>query len=157
MDNLLFISSRIQRCAGAWFVCASLPRPYKYMTSEQNFLCELILLMGVRSSMSSLHDPQIHIYFYSVQKDLSPTAIMEAFDECSSSSAFIRRIFDTTLWCSMHKTMHIRYLNHIYGQTFPSWKITPSIVKISVECYYQCRQGPDHYFERLFSRRLIRK
>ena len=66
MDNLLFLSSCNQRCAGAWFVCASLPRPYKYMTSEQNFLCELILLMGARSSMSSLHDPQINIYFYSV-------------------------------------------------------------------------------------------
>ena len=43
----------------------------------------------------------------------------------------------------MHKTMHNRYLNQIYGRTFPSWKITPSIVKISGECYYQCRQGPN--------------
>ncbi len=114
IDNLLFLLSHNQRCAGAWFVCASLPCPYKCMTSEQNFLCEFILLMGARSITSSLHDPQTHLYFYSVQRVLSPTAITEAFEECSSSSAFICRISDTTLWCSMHKTMYIGYLNQIY-------------------------------------------
>ncbi len=46
MDNLLFLSSRNQICAGAWFVCAPLPRPYKYMMSERNFLCELIFAHG---------------------------------------------------------------------------------------------------------------
>jgi len=46
MDNLLFLASRNQKCSGAWFVCASLPRPYKYMTNDAHFLCELILLIG---------------------------------------------------------------------------------------------------------------
>ena len=66
MDNLLFLSSRYQRCAGSWFVCASLPHPYTCMTSGQNLLCELILLMGARSITLSLHDSHMHLYFYSV-------------------------------------------------------------------------------------------
>jgi hypothetical protein len=41
MDNLLFLSSRNQKCSGSWFICASLPHPYKYMSNDANFLCEL--------------------------------------------------------------------------------------------------------------------
>ena len=66
MDNLLFLSSRNQKCSGSWFVCASLPRPYKYMSKDANFLCELILLMGVTSNTYTLHTPEIHFYYYSI-------------------------------------------------------------------------------------------
>ncbi len=113
MDNLLFLSSRNQKCSGAWFVCASLPCSYKYMTNNANFLCELILLMGVTPNTYTLHTPEIHLYYYSLQKDLSPRAITKAFDECPSSSGFISRIFDMTIRSAPHKKMHIRYLNQI--------------------------------------------
>jgi hypothetical protein len=109
MDNLLFLSSRNQSCTGSWFVWASFPCPYKCIKSNHNFICELILLMGAKSTPFSLHDPQIHLYFYSVQRDLSLTAITEAFQECSGSSDFICRIFDHTLQCSKYKSMHIQY------------------------------------------------
>ena len=143
MDNLLFLSSRNQKCSGSWFVCASLPRPYKYMSNDVNFLCELILLMGATSKTYTLHTPEIHFYYYSLRKDLSPRAITKAFDECSSSSCFISRIFDMTIQiqCAPHKKMHIQYLNQIYGQTYPSWKVIPSLVTVSGKRYYQCRQG----------------
>ena len=107
MDNLLFLSSRNQKCSGAWFVCASLPCSYKYMTNNANFLCELILLMGVTSNTYTLHTPEIHFYYYSLRKDLSPRAITKAFDECPSSSGFISRIFDMTIRSAPHKKMHI--------------------------------------------------
>ena len=145
MDNLLFLSSRNQKCSGAWFVCASLPHSYKYMTNNANFLCELILLMGVTSNTYTLHTPEIHFYYYSLQKDLSPRAITKAFDECPSSSGFISRIFDMTIRSAPHKKMHIRHLNQIYGQTYPSWKVIPSPVTVSGKNYYQCRQGPDQW------------
>ena len=145
MDNLLFLSSCNQKCSGAWFVCASLPRPYKYMSNDVNFLCELILLMGATSKTYTLHTPEIHFYHYSLRKDLSPKAITKAFDECSSSSGFISRIFDMTIWSAPHKKMHIRYLNQIYGQTYPSWKVIPSLVTVSGKHYYQCRQGSDQW------------
>ena len=41
--------------------------------------------------------------------------------------------------------MHIQYLNQIYGQTYPSWKVIPSLVTVSGKNYYQCRQGPDQW------------
>jgi hypothetical protein len=46
MDNLLFYHHTTKKCYRAWFVCASLPRSYKYMTNNAHFLCELILLIG---------------------------------------------------------------------------------------------------------------
>jgi hypothetical protein len=107
MDNLLFLLSRNQKCSGAWFVCASLPRSYKYMTNNANFLCELILLMGVTSNTYTLHTPEIHFYYYSLRKDLSPRAITKAFDECPSSSGFISKKFDMTIRSTTHKKMHI--------------------------------------------------
>jgi hypothetical protein len=119
MDNLFFLS-------GSWFVCASLPRPYKYMSKDANFLCELILLIGVKSKTYTLHTPEIHFYYYSLRKYLLPRAITKAFNECSSSSGFISRIFDMTIQSAPHKKMHIRYLNQIYGQTYPSWKVIQS-------------------------------
>ncbi len=115
MDSLLFLSSRNQKCFGAWFVCASLPRPYKYMSKDANFLCELILLMGLTSKTYMLHTPEIHFYYYALQNDLSPRAITKAFDECSSTSGCISRIFDMTIRSAPHKKMHIGYLNQIYG------------------------------------------
>ena len=145
MDNLLFLSSRNQKCSGAWFVCASLPRPYKSMTTQPNFLCELILLMGARSNTSTLHKPDIKLYYYSLRKDLSPRAIIDAFDECTSSYCFITRIFDSALQMASHKNMHIRYLNQIYGRTYHSWKVIPSLVTVLGKQYYQCRQGPDQW------------
>ena len=115
------------------------------MSKDANFLCELILLMGATSKTYTLHSPEIHFYYYSLQKDLSPRAITNAFDECSSSSGFISRIFDMTIRGAPHKKMHIRYLNQIYGRTYPSWKVIQSLVTVSRKHYYQCRQGPDQW------------
>ncbi len=148
MDNLLFLSSRNQKCSGAGFVCASLPRPYQHMTNKPNFFCKLILLMGASSNTSSLHNPEIHFYYYSLQKDLSSRAITEAFDECSKSTDFIRRIFDMNLQSAQHKKMHIRYLNQIYGKTFPSWMVIPSLVTVAGKRYHQCRKGPDQWLRK---------
>jgi len=115
------------------------------MSKDANFLCELILLMGVKSKTYTLHTPEIHFYYYSLRKDLLPRAITKAFDECSSSSGCISRIFDMTIQSAPHKKMHIRYLNQIYGQTYPSWKVILSLVTVSGKHYYQCRQGPDQW------------
>ena len=115
------------------------------MTTQPNFLCELILLMGARSNTSTLHKPDIKLYYYSLRKDLSPRAIIDAFDECTSSYCFITRIFDSALQMASHKNMHIQYLNQIYGRTYPSWKVIPSLVTVSGKRYYQCRQGPDQW------------
>jgi hypothetical protein len=101
--------------------------------------------MGARSKTSTLHKPDIKLYYYSLRKDLSPRAIIDAFDECTTSYGFITRIFDSSLQMASHKNMHIRYLNQIYGRTYPSWKVIPSIVTVSGKRYYQCRQGPDQW------------
>ena len=56
-NNILFISSRNQQCSGFWFVCASLPKPYKSMKTSVLFAAELILLMGVRYVTTTLYRP----------------------------------------------------------------------------------------------------
>ena len=147
-DNLVFLSSRNQKCSGGGFICASLPRAFKYMTSKPNFPCELILLMGVRSNTSTLHNPDIKLYYYSLRKDLSRRAIMDAFDECPNSTSFISRIFDLSIQVAPHNKMHIRYLNQIYGPSYPTWKVLPSLVTVGGKRYHQCRPGPDQWLVR---------
>jgi hypothetical protein len=68
---------------------------------------------------------------------------MDAFDECPNSTSFILRTFDSSLQMAPHTKMHIRYLNQIYGQAYPTWEVLPSLVTVAGKRYHQCRPGPD--------------
>ena len=66
-DCILFLSSRNQKCSGKWFICANLLQPYRGMAAGSRFLCELILLMGATSNMSTLLKPHIILHYYSLE------------------------------------------------------------------------------------------
>ena len=147
-NNLVFISSRNQQQSrGAFFICASLPRPYKRIKpSTKEFECDLILLLGAKSVSTSLFHPKILLYYYSLRKGLSPTAITDAFNNHTDPSDFIRCIFDTTtLKYKPHKSMHIRYLNQIHGRTLSLWNIEHNTAPVDGKLYYQCSRGPDKW------------
>ena len=157
-DCILFLSSRNQKCSGKWFICANLLQPYRGMAAGSRFLCELILLMGATSNMSTLLKPHIILHYYSLRNDLSPTAVLQAFRDCPRSSSFVSNLFDMNLKSACYSNMHIRYLNQIFGPTISSWRAAiPSLAPVFGKQFYQCREGPDQWSLKLSSHKLTLK
>ena len=153
-DHILFLSSHNQKCWGKWFICANLLQPCRTIATGSRFPCQLILLLGATSNTSTLLQPKIILHYYSLRKDLSSTAVLQAF----KSSSFVSNIFDMNLKSACYSNMHIRYLNQIFGPTISSWNATkPSLAPVSGKQFYQCREGPDRWPLKSSSHKLTLK
>ena len=62
-DNILFLSSRNQRCKCKWFVSALLKLKYHSYHPGESFHCHLILVMGIKSLAKSMMDPEVTVFF----------------------------------------------------------------------------------------------
>ena len=148
--EMTFLSSRNQRCRGRWFVAALLPCPFKRLHTGSSFLCQLILVMGVKATVgNSLMEREVHIYYYKMRHDLSDSAISDLFKSVPNKKEFITTIFESSLTVGSEKTtQRIQLLNQISGPTLEGWKLTDSTTEVDGVQYHQCRLGPDQWLDR---------
>ena len=137
-NNILFLSSRNQRCKGKWFVSALLERSYHSYHLRESFHCHLILVMEVKSLAKSLMDPEVMVFFYKLRNDLGNLTISDKIKSSHNPEEFIRKAFHPLLEQSLASKLCIRYLNQISGPSFTCWDVKPSIEIVDGVEYYQC-------------------
>ncbi len=112
-DNILFLSSRNQRCKGKWFVSALLEHEYHSYHPGESFHCHLILVMGVKSLAKSLMDPEVTVFYHKLHDDLGQLTIPEMIKSSHNPEHFIRQAFHPLLEQSLARKLYRRYLNQI--------------------------------------------
>ena len=147
-DEMIFISSRNQRCRGRWFVAAILPCRFQSLKIGASYQCQLVLVMGAKVTATSLMNRDVKIYYYKMRGDLSHTAITDLLDSSPSPKQFVTNLFESSLSEGLEKHTRIRFLNQISGPSLAGWKLVDSTTMVDGSQYFQCRRGPDQWLDR---------
>jgi hypothetical protein len=96
-DNILFLSSRNQRCKGKCFKSAMLERQYHSYCSGESSQCHLILVMGVKSLAKSLMNPEITVFYCKLRNDLGQLTISDMIKTSCNPEELICKAFHPSL------------------------------------------------------------
>ena len=122
-DNILFLSSRNQRCKGKWFVSVLLKHKYHSYHPGESFHCHLILVMGVKLLAKSLMDPEVKVFYYKLRNDLGHLTIPDMIKSSRNPEEFIHQAFHLLLGQGPSMIKRILSNNRVHPEHYHAdWK-----------------------------------